>query len=327
MNRVILTLKASALNKSIAIALQSPSDVTRSIEMIKRALRSLPEGKLYPSDNGKTVSFYVLQNGTQRYLSKKSNLLHPLARKKYLLLLQGILELTNATSPKAIKKRNSLITKLQDLLTLYERGNLDLSKVVLTSRQYKWFTSQFRQKYFDPAKARAFAFNLPFRSKSERDITIGLVSLAVPHHYEEQQIIYVQPLVDTFRSYLQDNGLLQGRLYSINNRTTHWYVPPMLDWMNTPGSIWRTYEPSDGTVELFCDFMIMLADGTILIWEHEGMMDDFIYRCNTSERTAIMKYTGVISRDNLIETYEYEVDSPEKIESIIEQLILPRLWF
>jgi hypothetical protein len=137
MNRVILTLTASALNKSIVTALQAPPNAMTSIEMIQRALRSLPEGTLYPSDNGNTVSFYVFRNGRQRYLPKTSDLLHPLARKKYLVILLEILELTHVQSAKATNKRAVLISKLQNLLTLYERGNLDLSRVVLTSRQHK----------------------------------------------------------------------------------------------------------------------------------------------------------------------------------------------
>ncbi|MBE6045203.1 MAG: hypothetical protein E7221_00685 [Clostridiales bacterium] len=327
MNRVILTLTASALNKSIVSALQSPPNAMTSIEMIQRALRSLPEGTLYPSDNGNTVSFYVFRNGHQKYLSKKSDLLHPLARKKYLMILLEVLKLTHASTPKAISRRVALISKLQNLLTLYERGNLDLSRVVLTSRQHKWFTNQFHQKHMNESDVHAMAYHLPFRSKSERDITNGLASFAVPHHYEEQKIIYVQPLVENLRSYLQNNRLLQGRLYSIVNGTTRWHVPSALDWMNVRGSIWRSYEPSDGTIELFNDFMIMLADGTILVWEHEGMIDHFIYRCNTSERIAVMKCTGTISNENLIETYEEEIDSPEKIAEIIQRRILPRLWF
>ncbi|MBQ3322780.1 MAG: hypothetical protein IJH05_08065 [Firmicutes bacterium] len=97
--------------------------------------------------------------------------------------------------------------------------------------------------------------------------------------------------------------------------------------MNSQGSIWKTYEPFDGTIELFNDFMIMLADGTIIIWEHEGLMDDFIYRCNSSERASVIKYTGTVDKDNLIETYEHDIDTPEKLIDMIEHRILPRLWF
>ena len=126
---------------------------------------------------------------------------------------------------------------------------------------------------------------------------------------------------------LKRNHQLNGNLYSFGRERIYWNVPPELEWMNAPGSIWKTYYPPNGTITIYNDFIIMLADGEYIIWEHEGLMSDFRYRCQASERISVIKYTGTVDKGNLIETYEHDIDTPEKLIDIIERRILPRLWF
>ena len=66
------------------------------------------------------------------------------------------------------------------------------------------------------------------------------------------------------------------------------------------------------------DIKTIFADGSVFLHEHEGMMDRSIYRVNASERSAILKYTGTIQPENFLETYEYNVDTPEKRAAIVE---------
>ena len=75
------------------------------------------------------------------------------------------------------------------------------------------------------------------------------------------------------------------------------------------------------------DIKTIFADNSVFLHEHEGMMDKFIYRCNASERSAILKYTGTVRPGNLLETYEHYIDTSEKRQKIIESRVLPRLWF
>lgn len=324
-NESIIT--ASAFSVSIEKALLHIPDAEVSIKRITNTLNSLPSNKIYISNSNGVVVFHAVVNGKQCYISSKDNKVHSLARRRYLQLLQQILELSNSVKPSDIRRRQSLLKRLQKTVTLFEQGNLDLSKIVLTGKQYNWFRSDYQKKYIDPASPITTVLGEPVRSKSERDITNGFISLAVPYHYEEQNIIYVRPFVDILKEQLTKKGSLKGQLFVVRNNTTQWFVPAELEWLNSRGSIWRTYDPYDGTVELFNDFMIMLADGTIIIWEHEGLMDDFIYRCNSSERISIMNYTRTVNTGNLIETFEQDIDTTEKISSIIEHRILPRLWF
>ena len=321
-----MSIKASSFNRSIKMALVSPPCVTESLSKIRHIIGNLPDGKLYASDHGNAVSFYTIVNGHQKYISKRSKEIYPLARKTYLLLLLHILELTGSGRTRDIIKRKTLITKLQKLMIIFERGNLELERIVLTSKQYKWFAGNYIQKHIDKNKAFRSTCDKYVRSKSERDIANANEKLAVPFHYEERTVIFVRPIVTKLYEALQKKGL-QGRLYEYTNGTIIWRVPPELQWMNTSGSIWKTYDAGTGTIAIFNDFKIMLANGDIIIWEHEGLMGDFVYRCNASERAAIIKLTETIDKGNLIETYEHDIDSPEKLIDIIERHILPRLWF
>ena len=57
------------------------------------------------------------------------------------------------------------------------------------------------------------------------------------------------------------------------------------------------------------------------------MMDSFIYRSNSSERSSILKFTGAVRPENFLETYEHDIDTSEKCAKIIESRVLPWLWF
>ena len=324
---VLPTITAKAFCASLQRALVNPPDVDLSIRRIQRILTGLPDKQLYVSSRNGKVTFRSKVDGKLTYLSKKSTIIHNLARRRYLLLLLEILKLYNSDNVQDVRRRKSLFRKLAGLLDKYERGNLDIARIVLTSKQFKWFRGHFKQKYINPEIMPTTAGGITVRSKSERDIANANEALAVPFHYEERTVIYVHDLVEQLETTLKSENRLNGPLCSFGREKIHWNVPPELEWMNAPGSIWKTYYPPNGTITIYNDFIIMLADDELVIWEHEGLMKDFRYRCQASERASIMKYTGTISKSNLIETYEHDVDSPEKLNDIIERYILPRLWF
>ncbi len=325
-------IRADAFNRSIEAALRNPYDVNGALNRIKRSINSLPEGKLYASHHSREVAFYTIVNGHQKYMAKGSADTHALARKTYLLPLQEILELTGSVKPKDMQRRQALTGKIQKMITAFGCGNLELERIVLTSNQYKWLTGNFIQKKIDKTKALKTSSGIYVRSKSERDIINGIESYAVPIHYEEQLVIYAKPLVDKLRETLMHRGLMQkgypgAQLYTYNDGIIHWLVPSELAWMNSFGSIWRSYNPAKGLIVIYNDIRTMLADGALFVWEHEGMMDDFFYRCNATERSSVMKLTNTVCAENLLETNERDIDTPAKIINIIEQHVLPRLWF
>ena len=197
----------------------------------------------------------------------------------------------------------------------------------MTSKQYKWYTGNYNKKYISTGDAHQSTGGEYVRSKSERDILNTMHSLAVPVHYEEELSVIVQPLVDQLYYALDKKGLIHGNLYYHRDGVCYWRVPKELDWMNSRGSVWKTYNPRTGRIRMFNDFRIMLASGEIVIWEHHGLCSDFTYRNNAGERVMILKFTRSVPRNNLIESFEHDADSPEKIAEILRLEVLPRLWF
>lgn len=325
----ISPITPDAFCRSIEKALDNPPDVNHSIKRIQNTLNRLPEGKLIVSNQGKRVVFFTVINGKQKYLSKKSDIIHPLARRRYQTMLLEILKLTHSTRKYDHQRRKDLIVRLQQFIHTCVKGNLDITKIVLTSSQYAWFTGKFWQKSIDKTTALMTNRNIPVRSKSERDILNGCDSFAIPFHYEERMTINVKYLVDKLEKTLLRKGFINHpeELYTYIAGEIHWNVPQELQWMNAYGSVWRTYYPPKGTIEIYNDIKGMFADGSIFIWEHEGLITEFGYRCHALERAAVMKITNAIEKNHLIETYERDVDAPEKVIDIIEREILPRLWF
>ena len=154
----------------------------------------------------------------------------------------------------------------------------------------------------------------------------------MPLHYEEAMWIYVKPLVDELlRDLIEEQFLPKGaddrQLYDWRGNYIRWNVPAKLEWMNAPGSIWRTYDSRTGCIRIHPDFTIMLADGGLLLWEHEGLLTNFVYRMNAGERASIMRLAGNIPRERLIETLEAQANDRQELEQIVETRVLPCLWF
>ena len=75
------------------------------------------------------------------------------------------------------------------------------------------------------------------------------------------------------------------------------------------------------------DFTILLGDGSLLYWEHLGMLSDERYLGGTASKLALYHRNGLTVGDDLILTSDAADGSinAEAIARIIEELILPRL--
>lgn len=310
-------LDPGSLKKSLNIALHSNYDKPAACARVRRRLAATDKGVLYFRHDRGYVNFYENVNEKHKYIPKKSNHLYSLAQRKYLGLLLRVLE--NNTPEN--------ISLLMNLIDEFAKGNLNIARIVLTPGQFSWATKDYPKKKIDLSKAKFTKNNIPVRSKSERDIGNALEDLAVIYHHDERQIVKVYPLVRSLESDLRESDALKGNLNYIRDSACIWRVPKKLEWMNSPGSIWRAYNPRTGNIIIYNDFKIMLADNDIICWEHDGMTDDFIYRSNASEREMILKYTKTVKRGNFISTFEFEVDDKNYLNHIIATEILPRLWF
>ena len=69
------------------------------------------------------------------------------------------------------------------------------------------------------------------------------------------------------------------------------------------------------------DFTILKLDKSILIWEHNGLMDDLEYAEKAMLRTRRYEESGYRQHRDLIITYEDDIRTPQQIENIIKRYI------
>ena len=311
-------LSTEAVIHSLHDALMVPRDYTAAVTRLTNTINRLPKGRLQIVHSHKGVSFYL----KDKYLRKQTELVYSLARKRYCETLLQVI-----TSD---KNREKAFETLEELIRDFTQGNLNLARILLTPQQYKWFYGRYEKKPF-PREQTAEVLTIPqgdtVRSKSEQQIGIELHNYAVPCHYEEDLYLNVQKLVRSLKSELQERNQFPKTLYTYRGYTCVWNVPAEYSWMNAPGSIWRSYDDRTGCVQIYPDYTIMLADGSLLYWEHEGMLYQFRYRNNALERVEIIRLSGQIPRTRIIKTDEPEANDKEALREIIRSGILPYLWF
>ena len=332
MNNRTYHLDPESVIRSLHSAFLLPRDYSMAILRLTNVINRLPHGQLQITHYRNQIYFYI----NRQYLRKDSDLLYSLARKRYCETLLQVITLYEE-HPTASADRSTLTARrtkafgmLEQLNRDYSKGNLELERIILTPQQYKWYYGRYRKKRFPTNQTSAdltIPQGDPVLSKSEQRIGYELDRFAVPCHYEEELLINVQRLVSSLETELRQRKLLQGRLYSYHGYTCVWNVPAELSWLNAPGSIWRSYDDRTGCLRLHPDYTIMLADGSLLYWEHEGLMHQFFYRTNALERVEIMHQAGGVPKSRLIETNESQANEPETLREIIQNQVLPELWF
>lgn len=73
---------------------------------------------------------------------------------------------------------------------------------------------------------------------------------------------------------------------------------------------------------LYPDFTIKRDDGTIIIWEHLGLLDDSDYAYKTFLKLLRYRQAGFRQHSNLICTDEYDLRSEENVNNIIHRFCI-----
>lgn len=84
------------------------------------------------------------------------------------------------------------------------------------------------------------------------------------------------------------------------------------------------YEPEviiDGR-PIYPDFMIRSKSGRIVMWEHFGLMDNSEYYNKAMEKIREYRRIGYVQHDNLICTYEEDLESIENLEKIYRRFLM-----
>lgn len=95
------------------------------------------------------------------------------------------------------------------------------------------------------------------------------------------------------------------------------------DKLTQYGLLFKYEAPIDlGIRSVYPDFAILRDDGQIVIWEHFGLMDKDDYAERTAQKIIMYQRYGYATHSNLICTWERDIETPQKIEHIIERFLL-----
>lgn len=194
-------MNATKIINSITLALDCEFDRDAAVKRLKGAVNSAGPKTLQIKKDGSSYSFYSFDGRKAKYLSKSSPDLYRLSRKRYCLALINLLESLE-------EEREEALTRVAELLEKFEVGNLELSRIVLSNKQYAWYTGSYAKK---PQSDTGHILGDEFvKSKSEQEIGTNLGKLCIPFHYEERLKVYVKPLVDQLANQITTKNSTTG---------------------------------------------------------------------------------------------------------------------
>lgn len=166
---------------------------------------------------------------------------------------------------------------------LSEKG-IPAEKILWTPEQQRMAFRQSENHYREEEKVYATDKGILMRSKSEMFWGNMYEELMIPYAYEKKITLDVTGMPDVKGAWEHN-----GRLY-------------------------KDYYP---------DFVILLADGSIIIHEHLGRIDSAEYREKTAERIFAMTSSGFITPSRLILTYEDDVRDPSAFRGTLGRIVRP----
>ena len=299
------------------------------LSTLENSLRKISPGTLYVrNDRGRVVFSEYFSGKREKYLKRNSTRLYELLRQQFLefLLLHIKYQLDFSTvSDSLLQKQTAHFGKL---LNHVQKASLDIRRITLSGEQYAWAHGNFRQKQIKSDTVTYTTISgVVMRSKSETIIGNILELLGIPYRYEAQLRINALPLIRQLEKELRSAGQLKGSLYYPKGNSCYWNVPEEYQWMNAPGSIWRSFDYRSGYITIYPDFTIKLSDGRLLFIEHEGLADNFRYRCNASERVFVLRQLGVATDETIICTFETDIQNEASLVKLFAERIMPKVFF
>lgn len=262
------------------------------------------------------------------YLRKESDRFYTLARRKYLELLIRLLEYKQDPASQTLKEYGKNADEMDRLIADFEKSGVDFARIMLSDEQYAWAKANYRKKKIGSSiRKRITPAGVETRSKSEQKLGSRFEYFGLPYRYEMKLRVNVEELVEELEEELKRSGWLKKTLFYYDGYECVWNVPPRYAWMNERGSMWKSFDAKTNEITIFPDFIFKLRDGSLLVWEHEGMALNFRYRCNASERIFVLRETGTIAENNLVFSFERDVNSDEELDRMIMTHLIPRILF
>lgn len=180
------------------------------IDQCEKRIASLPVGEISCGHNGKYVSWFVTENGKQRYLRKKDrDLAKKLAEAKYCSTLVKDLKKEREEFGKLLEKYAALKNEAENFLKPDSPYYELLGNEKLLFDVHQWQNVDYERNAYHPEQLIfTTQSGIRVRSKSEVLIESALSMNHIPYHYEE--VLHIGD-----RIYIPDFTILHPRTQEI----------------------------------------------------------------------------------------------------------------
>lgn len=259
----------------------------RKIEIWEKELAELPEGTLYLAFRSQRTYYQLAIGEHRRGITHDVDLTYKLARKRY---LQVLLEEQNDT----LRHINELSDPSR---RLRPHSNEKRSK-----------TEELLERY---AKAGLTILRITCSEKQYQWVTARFRSN--PLHPEELKYETYSGIKTRSKSEQSIGNALEIRGIPYRyEMELNLYVGWMENVSGMSSSGYKNYYP---------DFVIPLATGEMLIWEHLGRVDLEKYRTHNMEKISAYRQNGICDDDHLILTFEKDLEKLETLGQIIARRV------
>ena len=263
------------------------------IELLKKELKTLPKGKLVFFNRKTGVQVYEYFDGKRRGIKKDKDRMHALARAEYLRNCINTYETEQyleETSLKMLKRSgcgfSSEDNEISKCLERLKLAGLDMARVVCSPSQLEWRNHQSMNHNRREELKWPSSRGIMMRSMQETSIDNIFNEYGIPARYEFALKVDVTAMSEIYGAFPEGDKL------------------------------YKTYYP---------DFVILLPDGSYIIWEHLGRIDLETYRNHIGEKVCAYLNSGIVAQNRLILTFPSDVSNPSAIHKIIQEKILPYL--
>ena len=186
-------------------------NIEKEIVALRAELQQIPEGRLYVRYRGNLILFTERVKDKLYGITRNRDLVHTLARRRYLELHMNLLEqiLDEGWTTETKRIISSLYPQIEELLKKYKDAGLDIDLITMTPNQRIWNADRQSQKENRkqdlkyPTKGGVY-----MRSQSERYIGDLLEMLHIPYRYEPRITINNRSYHPDFIIMLPDGRLV-----------------------------------------------------------------------------------------------------------------------
>lgn len=263
------------------------TQIKHMLDVFREEYDGIEEGRIVLMRKPNKTYLCEEKNNKRRSLTKDKKRARELVRREYLRLKIDQLDKQFESISETINALESISVHEEPenrIINRYADTWIDPNGIISSKTDIPLADRQSRNPYY--CEDLRFETNCGIRVRTLSEQIIGNIyeELMIPYFYEMKLVVDVTELGDIPGSYVRN-----GRRY-------------------------KDYYP---------DFVVILADGTLMIHEHFGLIDKEEYRIKNSEKIMAYTSSGLVEPGKLLLTYPSDIRKNKKIREFLLNNVKP----